>query len=618
MKTSTYLKMLICLLIASTAMAQKAETPDFRYDVGAKINEMTITQGGPLVVATNDGLVGIKSGSNDILFNFTDYGRVKPEELNFIPNAPYVTVGQTGFGGMTTKTAVIDYMSGKVLFSTEKNGWKAVSTSNVLMPHNKLIISGQRRASEKYAMGIAIYDLITGDQISFFKFKGGQAVCGRSMLIGDELMVPTTKGIMKINMNSGNVSWQNDLKNASWMAKDADSKELYAFTASANGSNTKIHKVDISTGNLLWEDPQKVKGGVVNFEILPQGIAVVSNVDNSGKKGLAKLASSRAESKIAFLSASTGDDLWEKAPKTKGYVQHFYIMDDGILFGIYEGGINKISFDGKTLFKKPLKTGENILTMSQTDQGLIYITSEDSNIVNLETGDQIWKKPLKYKRKDAVSSAYDSKNLRYLISADEELFSVDASTGDVKTLAESKFDGKEDPTSVEVRDGGILLTSSQNMRMLNWEGSQDWHEYYRAPGKSAFGAILMGITAVATAATAAAAYGEANRNRNRLGYYTSRGESYNDMGDAMAGAAGASVAEMLKRFKATSATANARFVLTKLDDGVGLVKLNKDSGAKEKEIILKDKKPQYQVDDFGGLLYYKADNNSIFVYDLKK
>ncbi|MBV1922548.1 MAG: PQQ-binding-like beta-propeller repeat protein, partial [Flavobacteriaceae bacterium] len=351
MKTSTYLKMLLCLLIASTAIGQKAETPDFRYDVGAKINEMTITQGGPLVVATNDGLVGIKSGSNDILFNFTDYGRVKPEELNFIPNAPYVTVGQTGFGGMTTKTAVIDYMSGKVLFSTEKNGWKAVSTSNVLMPNNKLIISGQRRASEKYAMGIAIYDLITGEQISFFKFKGGQAVCGRSMLIGDELMVPTTKGIMKINMNSGNVSWQNDLKNASWMAKDADNTQLYAFTASANGSNTKIHKIDMSSGNLLWEDPQKVKGGVVNFEILPQGIAVVSNVDNSGKKGLGKLASSKSQSKIYLLDTNSGADLWDKSPKTKGYVSHLYVEDDGILFAVASGGVNKISFDGQAQWK---------------------------------------------------------------------------------------------------------------------------------------------------------------------------------------------------------------------------------------------------------------------------
>ncbi|MEL6812829.1 MAG: PQQ-binding-like beta-propeller repeat protein [Bacteroidota bacterium] len=619
MKFST-VKMILCGLIVlwvSSLHAQKAENPDYKYEVGAKINEMAITQGGTMVVATNDGLVGIKPGSNDLLFNFTDYGRVKPEELFFVPNAPYVMVGQTGFGALTTKKAVIDYMSGKKIFSTEDKGWKAIGSCDVMMPQNRLVVSGQRRAAEKYTQALAIYDLDSGEQVSFVKFKGSEVVVGRPLLLEDSVVVPTSKGLLKIDLGTGSVLWKNELKNVGWMATDVSRTEFYAFTSNA-GKSSKIYKLDAGSGNLLWEDPQKVRGTIANFEILPQGLAVVSNVDNSGKKGIAKLAGGRSESKIAFLSALNGEDLWEKAPKTKGYVQHFYIMEDGILFGIYEGGINKISFEGKTLFKKPLKTGENILTMANTPQGLIYITSEDANIVNLETGEQVWKKPLKYKRADAVSSDYDAKNQRYLIGADHQLFSVDAHTGEVSTLAESKFDGKEDPTGVEVRDGGILLTSSQNMMMLDWNGAQGWHEYYRAPGKSAFGAILAGVTAVASAAAATASYMEANRNRNRLGQYTTRGKSYADLGDGLAAASGASIAEMLKRFKATSATEDARFILTKLDDGVGLVKLNKDTGVKEKEIILKDKKPEYQVDDFGGILYYKASNSSIYAYDLNK
>ncbi|MBX2827947.1 MAG: PQQ-like beta-propeller repeat protein [Flavobacteriaceae bacterium] len=617
MKTST-LKNAISLwlvLCAFMVHAQRAEAPDYQYDVGAKINEMTLTEGGTMVVATNDGLVGIKPRANDLLFNFTDYGRVKPEELFFVPRAPYVVVGQTGFGAMTTKKAVIDYMSGKKLFSTEDNGWKMIMTCDVMMPQNKLVVSGQRRAKEKYAMAVAVYDLNTGAQDSFFKFKGSEAVSGRPLMLSSGLIIPTTKSLKKINMQTGAIDWTIKADDIKWMVADESEQEIYGFEVAANGNNTKVHKIG-SNGSLLWEDPHKVKGKVVNFEILPQGLAIVSNVDNSGKSKLMKLASGRSESKIAFLSASNGEDLWEKAPKTKGYVQHFYIMDDGILFGIYEGGINKISYDGKTLFKKPLKTGENILTMANTPQGLIYITSEDANIVNLDTGEQVWNKPLKYKRADAVGSDYDEQNQRYLISADEKLFAVDASSGSVSTLAESKFDGKEDPTGVEVRDGGILLSSDQNMMLLDWDGKPNWHEYHRAPGKSAFGAILMGALAVATAATATASYAEANRNRNRLGYYTSRGESYANMGDSMAAASGASIAEMLKRFKATSATENAQFILTKLDDGVGLVKINKDTGAKEKEIILKDKKPEYTVDDFGGILYYKADANSIYAYDL--
>ncbi len=618
MKPLILVRNLFCLtlLCTSISIAQKAETPDYRHDAGAKIHNMTITQGGPLVIASNDGLVGAKLGSDALLFNFTDYGRVKPEELVFVPNAPYVIVGQTGFGGIRTKTAVIDYMSGKVLFSTEKNGWKMVSTCNVMMPANKLVVSGQRKIEEKYAMAIAVYNLDTGEQESYFKFKGSEVVSGIPLLLKSGLIVPTTKALMKINLVSGSTEWTTKVDDINWMIADETETEIYGFEGSSNGKSTKVHKVG-SNGALLWEDPYKVKGSVANFEILPQGLAIVSNVDNSGQKGVMKLASGRSESKIAFLSAKNGDDLWEKAPKTKGFVQHFYIMEDGILFGTFEGGINKISFDGKTLFKKPLKTGENILTMANTPQGLIYISSEQANIVNLETGGQVWKKPLKFKRANSVSSVFDSKNNRYLICEDSKLHSIDAVSGESSILAESKFDGKETPTGMELRDNGILLTSSQNMMLLDWDGNEQWHEYYRAPGKSAFGAILAGAMAVTTATMAAHSYANANANRNRLGQYTSTGQTHLDIANGLAGATGASIGEMLKRFKASSATENARFVLTKLDEGVGLIKLNKDSGTMEKEIILKDKKPEYQVDEFGGVLYYKADSNSVFVYDLK-
>jgi len=34
----------------------------------------------------------------------------------------------------------------------------------------------------------------------------------------------------------------------------------------------------------------------------------------------------------------------------------------------------------------------------------------------------------------------------------------------------------------------------------------------------------------------------------------------------------------------------------------------------EKEIILNDKKPEYQVDEFGGYLYYKANDRTIHIY----
>ena len=62
--------MMLALDMSVTSLIAQ-EAPDQSYDLGAKINDITITQGGTVVVATNDGLVGIKPGQEGTLFNFT-------------------------------------------------------------------------------------------------------------------------------------------------------------------------------------------------------------------------------------------------------------------------------------------------------------------------------------------------------------------------------------------------------------------------------------------------------------------------------------------------------------------------------------------------------------------
>lgn len=623
MNTKTLFNTLFAVLCTLTVIAQKAEQPDWSYNIGGKINEMYLTEAGTLVVASNDGLVGIKPGSNELLFNFTDYGRVKPEELTFIPASPYVMVVQGGFANLSSKKTVIDFVSGKTLFSSEANQWKQVFTSSTAMPQNKFIVSGLQKTggmAENNTPKVAVYDLGTGNEdYSFYLFPPGKTtmksymVTGDPLLLKDKMLIPTSQGIIAKTL-TGETLWENKIKNVNWMTADASEKEIYAFESNTSGSSMEIYKIG-ADGAELWKDAAKVKGQVVNFEILPQGLAVVSNKSSGGSNSI---LAAKDESEIGFLSAQTGEDLWDKAPKTKGYVQHFYIMDDGILFGIQQGGINKISFDGKTLFKKPLKTGENIMVMAHTPQGLIYITSEDANIVNLETGDQVWDKPLKYKRATSVASTFDKSNNRYLISVDDEIMSVDPTTGSVSEFAKTDFDEKEQPSSIQMRNGGVYLGSDQNMTLIDFNGNEVYHQYYKSPSKSTFAKIVGGVIAVASTAMAVSASAAAGANRNSLGDYNSYGREYDRQAQMFSAIGSASFEFMSQRFKATAATENAQFILTKLDDGVGLVKVNKDTGATEKEIILKDKKPEYEVDDYGGVLYYKAKDDLIYAYDLKK
>jgi len=611
------------LLLTVALLAQKTDKPDRSYDMGGKIESMNLTEAGVLIVVGGGGLAGIKAGETQPHFVFKEYGKVKEEELEYVPASPYLIVNQGGM--LSQKKTVIDYVAGKQLFATEANGWKTLTGLNVMLPQNKLVVSGTRNAKSGGAVAVGLYDLESGKEEKVFNLndpkKVGLAsaipiVSGTPLIVGSSLLIPTTKNVMSIDMNAGTVAWTAKVDKITWMSADKTGKEIYGFEERPNG-DTRIHKISVN-GELLWKDERKIKGTVSRFEILPQGIAVVSNVDNSGKKGIAKLASGASESKIAFLNAADGTDLWEKAPKTKGYVQHFYIMEDGILFGIQSGGINKISFDGTPLFKKPLSTGENIHTMASTPRGLIYITDTDANIVNLSTGESIWNKPIKYKKASAVASAYDAGHKRYLISTGHEVVAIDENSGDISTLANLKFEEKEVPTQLQVRPEGLLLSADQNLMMLGFDGSKKFHEYYKSPGQSSFVKIATGVLAVASTAMASAAAYQGGRYgtyaySNQLTPYGEQMKAYQE---GFSNIATASFQEMSKRFKATAATANAQFILTKLNDGIGLVKLNKDSGKNEKEIVLKDKKPVYEVDELGGVLYYKSGAGEIAAFNL--
>lgn len=627
---------LFLVLMVSITYSQKAENPENTYDLGSKINEMTLTVGGVLVVATNDGLVGIKPTDNKPIFKFTNFGQLKPEETEYVPASPYIVVSQganSKFAGLVkTKRAVIDFVKGKVLFNSEDLNWTQIYTCNVVLPQNKLIVSGFQKSDKKYESQvpkIAVYDLNTGENdYSFFLDKPGRvglakdfSVTGTPLMLQRSILIPTAQGIIAMN-HQGEELWKSGIKNVGWMVASSSEKEIYAFEGVNNGSNTRIHKIGENDGAELWKDDRKVKGLVSNFEILPQGIAIVSNVQPKGGSGLSKLAAAKEQSHIAFLSASSGEDLWEKAPKTKGYVQHFYTTKDGILFGIHEGGINKISFDGAPLFKKPLKTGANILVMAESPQGLIYITGEDANIVNLSTGETVWNKPLKYKKAASVASTFDSKNNRYLIVADGKIKAIDANTGEVSDLANCKFEEKEDPTTIQIRDGGIFLSANQNMAMVDFNGKEKYNVYHKSPGRSTFGKIMGGVLAVTSTALAVSMSASAGANRTGFGSVNDL-SSYNDYGkdakraaDMFSGIASASFDYLSTRFKATSATENSQFILTKLNDGVGLVKVNKDSGKLDKEIILNDKKPEYEVDEFAGYLFYKANDKTVYTYNL--
>lgn len=621
MKNISNLNSILYVIIIFCTSLVSAQNADYNYTFDGQVKWMLLTDTGTLLASTGEALVGIKPNTSEIAFKIDRLKKVKEENLEFVPGTPYLIIKPKG---MLLHTSVVDLMNGKMVFDSKAEDWKGgVQSRHFISPEMKFVVNGMKKmeGQGQYKGGVGLYDMLTGELVRIFERKGGNPMSGKPDIMGDDIIIPGLKNIICYSISSGAVKWVSDVKNATQIITNEETKEIYAFRT--KGANTVVYKMDSSSGTMLWPEGNKLSGTIARIEFTEHGLALVTNIASSGKKGLAgKLANKiggGGQSKIYLLNLNTGADLWNKSPKTKGFVNHFYIEPDGILFGVASGGINKIGYDGTPLWKKPLKTGPNIQLMARVDKGVLYISETNTDIIDMNTGESVFGKAVKYKNSKSVNSAYDKDRDRFLVSCKDGVYEIDGSNGEYRLLSKDvKFEGKEDPTGMSVRQGGILLTSNQNMTMLDFNGKQKWHVYKRPPGISAVGAVFMGaITLASVTMTSAHAYQKGASNA-RLGAYHSNTRYHSQQQANWSKLGAASFKELAKRFNATKATENSSFMLTKLDNGVGLAKIDKDSGEKVSEVVLKDKKPVYEVDDIEGILYFKSKGNTISAFNLKK
>lgn len=616
MKTiKSTLSCVFAFVLSMSIGAQSIDTPEHNYTFDGQVKWMLLTESGTLLASTGEALAGIKPGSSEVSFKIDRLKKVQQENLEFVPGTPFLIIKPKG---MMQHTSVVNIVEGKMVFDSKAEGWQnGVSSRHFILPEMKFVVNGMKKEKGmgNYKAGVGLYDMLTGELIRVFERKGTNLMSGKPDIMGDDIIIPGVKDIACYSISTGAVKWTSEVKNATQIETNEETKEIYAFRT--KGANTVAYKVNASNGSLMWPDGNKLSGGISRIHFTSHGLALVTNVVNTGK-GIGKLAGGKNQSKIYLLDLNTGADLWEKSPKTKGYVSHFYIEEDGILFGVGSGGINKIGFDGVPLWKKPLKTGPGIQIMARVDKGVLYISETDTDIIDMNSGESVFGKAVKYKNSKAVTSAYDEARDRFLVSCKDGIYEIDGNNGEYGLLTgDVDFDGKEDPTNMAIRKDGILLSSDQNLMMLDFNGEENWHVYHKPPGISTFGKVLLGAISVASTAMMSAAAYQAGANKAALGPYhseTRRMESYQE---GFGNIAVAGFQAMGQRFKATKATENSAFILTKLDAGVGLVKIDKDSGNSVGEIILKDKKPMYEVDDIEGILYFKSKGNTISAYNLK-
>jgi outer membrane protein assembly factor BamB len=651
---------------------ESAKAWSFEFD--RNMDWFRLSPTGKIIASTNDALYALDPATGKVAWKHDNLKNLTRENYNPISNSPFIAIVTGSMFNM--QQIVLDVSTGKIIANTKEMGMKMVNKRYTVPSLGGIIFTGYLNNAPSIVFIDAATGEKKWVLSKVFESASEMLVARPLAIDGNSLMLATGKRLYKVDVKAGTVTWKVDFKtgidegplmtDAQEEVEDKESTKagekkggvmgalgglgglgkvpglggigqaagaagaankmggmggsmrdgLAASADAAYGkflimdqqpgiiyyySNNAMGAFDVNTGQEVWK-PVKFSDPIANVLYDKRGFLIATN-------------DKRAD--LMLLDYKTGQQRWE--PVTlRGRITALKLEGTKLaIASAKESGNNYVNIidinTGKSAAKSDMKVSGYIRDIKQNSKGLIYRTDRELNIQDINTGKDIWAKSLSYKQGGGMG--VDKGEKTYFWAANQ-LHVMDNPSGEYKALGKGlKFGGDELPNAIELREKGVLVSSSQNMALFDWEGNLIYHVYQKAPGTSIANKI-MNITAMAVSVSQSAAHGY---QAGLSGAGTSSYNSHMDAADRWSNLGGAALADMKRRFTATQDAKNYKVILTTIkgeESGYGLVRVNKDTGVLEAKVVLRDKKPDYLSDDTENLVFYKDSSKGIIGYKL--
>lgn len=658
-------KLFLFTIIASISCISIAQNAnDWTKTFSSKIKWYKITDAGILVVGTADGLYGVNPSDGKEIWKNDDIENIQEENYDPIEGTPYIVLAKRGLLKSTNK--IVDVVTGKEVANTSELGLAAVTKRIYLIKSNSVLFYGTGKTGKPTLMKINLTDgAKVWEQQKLFE-KSSEQIVSEAGEVKDGIFIATNKNIYKLNPGTGEVLYNIDMKSDLPVAAIKPQKKGFGgfsfgkmFDQGANEQATitsadffqkdnpdiiyfwnqdVLTAFNVADGKEVWQRV-KLPSPVTNILYDSHGMLVATaektkedeaKANKSGGGLIGKLKRNSAGKKnrasLLCLDMNTGAQKWDSDVDLQGDVMAYKLAGDKLILATArDQGTNFISIinlnEGKSITKKPLSIKGEIRDLQLMPQGLYYRTEDQMNILDMESGDKTWKKGMSVK--NCVGDNHNEKT--GYVYAEGVIHKVDFEKGEISDwITVAKFDGKEEPGSLQIRENGILLTSEQNARLYSFDGKQLWHIYEPAPGRTMGGKLLSGLGGLASAMMAAQQAAQSAQLSYAKGYYGSTDpvldrsiKNANANAANFSGAAISSFKSISRRFKATREANNYMAILTNFSKSnmakdAGVMMIDKISGKEIRSIVLGDKKdPDYKLDELGRVVYYKSDGNVI-------
>ncbi len=637
----------LIILFILAGFTTQAQVPEkWQASIPGTILWQHVTPVGNYLVGTSQGLTSIDQETGNVIWTSPAHPNLSQDQIE--QNGPLITVHHSDFVEM------LNPFNGKVLFNSRKAGISEVVDSYYLPQSNGLLISGMV-SGEKQLMVFA--DLNTGEVKWKIDDDYGRLVHA-SELSSQQALVVTLWSNYRVDLSSGSIIWKSStsktelngalgkfMKNiATQAANQMDiniafyrhpEKEIFyiasqqeqtsGFTSSTSTNTvsfvTEYHAFDLNSGEILWDEPLQVQGAISHLYFHQDGLLIMPD--------------DGANTTVNLYDDTNKEGKWGKkgrGVRVKGGIYDYIPSGNGLVLVSSNGGKNFLSYldtdQGLLTFDKPVKVDGEVLYTEQTSKGIIYVTSEEMNILNPSTGELIFPKSI---QTNSNLIAHDGNDLYVYDIREAHLKKFNKETADIRIASPAiEFEGKEIPRFVERRNDGIFLHSDQNVALVNFDGDKVFQKYYAAPKEPGLKRALLYAEAVRAAYISANAYAASSQLQSVSARAHAQdpaagalvdgmGQMYGQLGDAASDFAKQSWSQANARFKATSNARDFMVVLTELEKkNNALVVVSKSTGEILSFISLgTERLPDYAMDDITGKVFYRTSSNTIAGYNLQ-
>lgn len=660
--------------VASQAHAVAAEpsvsTPAWTVKMNGGIRWQQVTPAGALLVSTDGALAAIDIETGRIAWQKPELGGLPADSVRPVEGSLLMEAERPGL------LLIFDPVTGEVVFDSRQLGLTKVITRRVLPQSGTFLVHGQRADGQPPI--VALYDLASGRQLwvneSLFvqdepKKRGFGALMqglvhmasgGTELQVlqagPDMIVVHTLMGLRALDARTGAVRWSATLPTARF-AGPAHFVRLYPSLDKADrvyvSFDDSLMAYRLADGQALWAKPAKVEGRIRDIVQHPAGIVMLPEAPPEGEAtgGRRVVINGVVQTGLNVARYDDGGMIAAKPIRMHGKVIDAMIAGDTVVLAVDAESrtfINVLDVGAASLrLKKDAKIKGQLAYAELTPAGLLYVSRPDAtinaevNIIDLSTGEPKFRdaiesgKPLVTGENGYNAARYylhyatEGKTLYVFANRDHQLYAVDREAGTFKRIgSEIKLQGGEDPTAMEIRPEGIVLTSPQNLVMIARDGQMKRQAYYPAPQLPGLLRALYAVNSVRAGlyGAAASAYGDAfaQMSRQSADPTTQRvagqlAAAYTQGGKQLEGYSRQSAALATKRFKASLMVPGFIFMLTRAAEGQGnvLLQIDKDSAKPQARVNLgKEMEPKYAVDDIADMLFLETAPGTLVGYRL--